>query len=115
MRLRAHYGTDVSAKDRRFAFVLPLTAIARPGDPEHALHAPSPRRPPVMSMAALLLGLALAAGPASAQPPRIEDVEDSLLHDPSYKVRVEAALILGKLREQRSVPALIAAAHDGHP
>src|SRR4029078_9589215 len=38
-----------------------------------------------------------------------------LLHDPSFKVRVEAALILGKLREQRSVPALISAVHDGHP
>ena len=67
-------------------------------------------------MTALLfgLGLSLAAVPASAQP-RIDDVEDSLLHDPSYKVRVEAALILGKLREQHAVPALIAAAHDGHP
>ncbi|HEY7375897.1 MAG TPA: HEAT repeat domain-containing protein [Polyangia bacterium] len=60
------------------------------------------------------LALALAAAPASAQP-RIDDVEDSLLHDPSYKVRVDAALILGRLREQHAVPALIAAAHDGHP
>ena len=38
-----------------------------------------------------------------------------MLHDSSYKVRVEAALILGRLRQQRSVPALILAARDGHP
>jgi hypothetical protein len=67
-------------------------------------------------VAALLFGfgLTLVAAPAFAQP-RIDEVEDSLLHDPSYKVRVEAALILGKLREQHAVPALMAAARDPHP
>jgi len=97
--------------------VFRLTAVARPSDPEHALHAPHPRRLPVVKLAALLFGFGLLAGGgrAFAQAPQIEDVEDSLLHDPSYKVRVEAALILGKLREQRSVPALIAAAGDQHP
>ena len=68
-------------------------------------------------MAALLFGfgLALATAPAFGQGPRVADVEDSLRHDPSYKVRVEAALILGKLREQHAVPALLAAARDPHP
>jgi len=88
-----------------------LTAVTRPSDPEHALRASSPRRP----LVALLCLLSIAAAPARAQEPRIDDVEESLVHDPSYKVRVEAALILGKLREQRSVPALMAALKDGHP
>ena len=39
-------------------------------------------------------GLAHRRAPA----PRIDDVEHSLLHDPSYKVRVDAALVLGRLR-----------------
>jgi hypothetical protein len=67
--------------------------ITPPGDHERALHAPYTHRPPVVAMTALLfgLGLSLAAVPASAQP-RLDDVEDSLLHDPSYKVRVEAVV-----------------------
>ena len=59
--------------------------------------------------------LALAAGPARAETAHIEDVEESLVKHPSYKVRVEAALILGKLHQQRSLPALIAGARDAHP
>ncbi len=46
---------------------------------------------------------------------RIEDVEQSLGRDRSYKVRVDAALVLGRLRQDRSVPALIGALRDGHP
>ncbi|HEX3698161.1 MAG TPA: HEAT repeat domain-containing protein [Polyangia bacterium] len=46
---------------------------------------------------------------------RIEDVEQALGRDPSYKVRVDAALVLGQLRQDRSVPALTAALRDGHP
>src|SRR6516164_10418297 len=45
----------------------------------------------------------------------LADVEDSLAHDPSYKVRVDAALVLGRLRQPHSVPALIAALGDAHP
>jgi HEAT repeat protein len=76
----------------------------------YALH---PRRPPCSLLFAALL--ALAAAPARAQAPQIEDVEDSLLHDPSYKVRVDAALVLGKLHKPRSIPALAAATKDAHP
>ena len=43
---------------------------------------------------------------------RIEDVEDSLARDPSFKVRVEAALILGRLHQPRSIPALVGALRD---
>lgn len=45
----------------------------------------------------------------------IGEVEDSLVHDGSYKVRVHAALVLGRLRQPRSVPALLAAVRDAHP
>jgi hypothetical protein len=86
-----------------------LTAIIRPGDPEHALHAPYSRRP----LVALLLLFAAVATPAVAQ--SIDDVEDSLVRDQSDKVRVEAALILGKLRQPRSVPALVTATKDPYP
>jgi len=47
--------------------------------------------------------------------PRIDDVEQSLLYDPSYKVRVDAALILGRLRQERSVAPLITALKDSQP
>jgi len=80
------------------------------------LYAPLTRRPLVVLLFVVELAtLALAAAPARAQTAQIEDVEASLIRDPSYKVRVEAALILGKLRQQRSVPALIAAARDSNP
>jgi len=64
----------------------------------------------------LLLAVVVATGarPAWASP-RIEDVEDALAHDRSYKVRVEAALVLGRLRQTRSIPALIGALKDGNP
>jgi hypothetical protein len=61
----------------------------------------------------LLVAGAVAAAPrpvrASA---RIEEVEDALAHDRSYKVRVDAALVLGRLRQTRSIPALIGALKD---
>jgi HEAT repeats len=88
-----------------------LTAVARPSDPEHALHAHHTRRPLVV----LLFLFSVAAPRARAQSPRIDDVEDSLMHDPSYKVRVDAALILGKLHQERSIPALIVGAKNENP
>jgi hypothetical protein len=69
----------------------------------------------------LLLFALIVAGPvaASARPARaaarIEDVEDALAHDRSYKVRVDAALVLGQLHESRSIPALIGALRDPNP
>jgi hypothetical protein len=59
--------------------------------------------------------IAPGAGAWAGGRPRIEDVEQSLAHDPSYRVRVGAALVLGKLGEPRSVPALLSALGDGHP
>jgi hypothetical protein len=70
------------------------------------------------AVAALLLAMApvsavVTPAAALASPDvRIEDVEDSLVRDPSFKVRVEAALILGRLRQPRSIPALVGALRD---
>jgi len=65
-------------------------------------------------LAELALLLAWNAGAIAARP-RIEDVEDSLVHDRSFKVRVQAALILGQLGQPRSVPALLGALRDPYP
>ena len=101
---------------RPFGFPLTIDACNGRSDPEHALRAPHSRRPLVVS-AAGRAGDARARPPrpARAQAPRIEDVEESLVHDPSYKVRVDAALILGKLRQQRSVARADRRAKDSQP
>jgi hypothetical protein len=57
----------------------------------------------------VLLGL-LASGPARGD--RVDDLARGLMQDPSYKVRVQAALVLGKLADKRAVPALIQALKD---
>ncbi|MGZ3426598.1 MAG: HEAT repeat domain-containing protein, partial [Polyangia bacterium] len=54
--------------------------------------------------------LLLMAGRASAD--KIDDLTRTLMQDASYKVRVQAALVLGKLNDRRAVPALIQALHD---
>src|SRR3954465_11459145 len=43
---------------------------------------------------------------------KIDDLTRALMQDPSYKVRVQAALVLGKLNDKRAVPALIQALKD---
>jgi HEAT repeat protein len=74
-------------------------------------------RAPLLRLLCLLLVAGLVA--SSARParaaPRIEEVEDALAHDRSYKVRVDAALVLGRLRQTRSIPALIGALQDQNP
>ena len=64
-------------------------------------------RPIRALVVALLL---LAAAHASAD--KIDDLTRTLMQDPSYKVRVQAALVLGKLSDRRAVPALMQALHD---
>ena len=64
-------------------------------------------RPIRALVVALLL---LAAAHASAD--KIDDLTRTLMQDPSYKVRVQAALVLGKLADRRAVPALMQALHD---
>jgi hypothetical protein len=60
-----------------------------------------------------VLALSLAsAGVASAD--RIDDLTRALVQDGSYKVRVQAALVLGKLGDRRAVPSLIHALSDSN-
>lgn len=63
----------------------------------------------------LVAGEVTVAARGARAAPRIDEVEEALGHDRSYKVRVEAALILGRLRQTRSIPALIGALKDGNP
>ena len=73
---------------------------------------------PVRALLPRLVCILIVAGPVAASArraraaPRIEEVEDALAHDRSYKVRVDAALVLGRLRQTRSIPALIGALKD---
>jgi hypothetical protein len=61
--------------------------------------------------AILVVALLLyVAGTASAD--KIDDLTRALMQDGSYKVRVQAALVLGKLGDKRAVPALMQALHD---
>jgi HEAT repeat protein len=52
----------------------------------------------------------LALAPARAD--NIDNLARALTQDPSYKVRVQAALTLGKLKDRRAVQALIHALRD---
>jgi hypothetical protein len=96
-----------------------LTTVGLAGDPDKALRASRlPRAWPRLLLAAICVAVAISvtgASPARANPPRIEDVEDHLRRDPSYKVRVNAAIVLGRLAQPRSLPALIGALKDDHP
>jgi hypothetical protein len=89
------------------------------GDAEPAVRLPSPAQALRTTLALLGTTLALAAvsvAPArAAREVKIEDVEESLARDSSFKVRVEAALILGRLHQVRSVPALVGALRDPEP
>lgn len=81
-----------------------------------SVRAPLPRLMCTLAVRAIVvLGLVSALAIPAVAAPRIEEVEDALSHDRSFKVRVEAALVLGRLRQTRSVPALIGALKDANP
>src|SRR5580698_6935190 len=95
-------------------------------DAERAVRLPSPAHAlrtslallgtALASMAVFLVLLALCETAARAgRQAKIEDVEESLARDSSFKVRIEAALILGRLHQIRSVPALVGALRDSDP
>lgn len=63
-----------------------------------------------VSRCARALPLLLVAAVASAD--KVDDVSRSLLTDSSFRVRAQAALILGKLADRRGVPPLIEALRD---
>jgi hypothetical protein len=59
---------------------------------------------------ALGAGAALAAAP----PVKVEELCKALLEDTNYKVRVQAALVLGRLGDLVALPSLIKALSDGN-
>ena len=83
-------------------------------DPDLALRALTPPRLLLgIVFAALLLAVSVRADAQTEA--QVQDVEESLAHDSSYKVRVEAALVLGRLHQVRSIPVLTDALRDPSP
>lgn len=67
------------------------------------------RRMPLRPLA--VFSLLFLVGAAAAGD-KVDDLSAALATDPSFKVRVQAALVLGRLGDRRGVPALIGALHD---
>jgi hypothetical protein len=49
---------------------------------------------------------------SSARADRIDALTNALINDPSWRVRLQAAVVLGRLHERRGVPALVRALSD---
>jgi hypothetical protein len=62
--------------------------------------------------AALLLAVATPALAGNQPPVQVDELTKMLREDPNYKVRVQAALVLGRLGDHSAVPALIGALDD---
>jgi hypothetical protein len=60
----------------------------------------------------LLFCLVLVARAQAGTTVKVEDLCRAVVEDPNYKVRVQAALVLGKLGDPSAVPALIKALAD---
>jgi hypothetical protein len=61
---------------------------------------------------AIILCAGLLLVTLRARADKVEDLVRALQGDPSYKVRLQAALVLGKLGDRRAVPALAKAVKD---
>ena len=57
-----------------------------------------------------MLSVTLTAMPARAD--RVDDLDRTLTTDSSWRVRLQAAVVLGKLRDKRSIPSLLRALSD---
>jgi hypothetical protein len=65
--------------------------------------------------AATLAALLLLTGVARAVPQvKVEDLCKALIEDANYKVRVQAALVLGRLGDKAALPALVKALEDAN-
>lgn len=60
----------------------------------------------------LALACAWATGPARAD--RVDDLSRAALGDPSWRVRLQAVVVLGKLHDGRATPALVRALQDSN-
>ncbi|HEY2728473.1 MAG TPA: HEAT repeat domain-containing protein [Polyangia bacterium] len=68
-------------------------------------------------LAFLISWSSLTAAPARAAAPpavKVEDLTKALLEDANYKVRVQAALVLGRLGDHSAVPSLVKALGDAN-
>lgn len=68
-------------------------------------------------LAFLISWSSLMAAPARAAAPptvKVEDLTKALLEDANYKVRVQAALVLGRLGDHSAVPSLVKALGDAN-
>ena len=68
------------------------------------------------AFAALLFSLVATSTRARAAQPqvKVEELEKALIEDANYKVRVQAALVLGRLGDHSAVPSLVKALSDGN-
>lgn len=64
-------------------------------------------RPSVRSVASCLVLVAAGTWPARAAADKVDDLSRALTSDPDFKVRLTAALVLGKLRDRRGESALV--------
>jgi hypothetical protein len=64
--------------------------------------------------ASVALAVLVSVGAARAAQPqvKVEDLTKALIEDPNYKVRVQAALVLGRLGDHSAVPSLVKALSD---
>jgi hypothetical protein len=64
------------------------------------------------SITAILAFVLMLAASGSAHADRVDDLCRSLTTDPSFRVRLQAAVVLGKLHDARAVPSLLRALGD---
>ncbi len=69
---------------------------------------------PRVAFAALLLSLFATRARAAQPQVKVEELEKALIEDANYKVRVQAALVLGRLGDHSAVPSLVRALADGN-
>jgi hypothetical protein len=63
-----------------------------------------------LTTVAVVLAVLLTAMPARAD--RVDELCRTLTSDPSWRVRLQAAVVLGKLRDTRSIPSLLRSLQD---
>jgi hypothetical protein len=67
-----------------------------------------------LAAVALAAGLLLAGVVHAAPQVKVEDLCKALIEDANYKVRVQAALVLGRLGDKAALPALVKALEDAN-
>jgi hypothetical protein len=60
----------------------------------------------------LIIAISITLAPTAARADRVDDLCRSLTTDPSWRVRLQAAVVLGKLHDARAVPSLLRALSD---